>query len=162
MPRTAIYPGSFDPLTNGHVSIVRRGLSVFDEIVVAVARNVRKGGSLFTLDERLEHLREAFDGEPVRVETFDSLLVDYAKSIGACAILRGLRAVKDFEYELQMTHMNRKLAPEVETVFMMTEEDQSYVSSTLVKEVARFGGDVRPFVPAHVVDPLYDKLNQAT
>ena len=160
MPRIAIYPGSFDPLTNGHVSIVRRGLSIFDEIVVAVARNVRKSSSLFTLDERLDHLRHAFDGEAVRVETFDSLLVDYAKSIGASAILRGLRAVKDFEYELQMTHMNRKLAPEVETVFMMTEEDQSYVSSTLVKEVARFGGDVRPFVPTHVVDPLYDKLNQ--
>ena len=158
MAELAIYPGSFDPLTNGHVDIIERGLRVFDRIVVAVALNVRKKGALFSVEERLDQIKRQFPEDEVEVDTFHGLLVDYARSRGCNVVLRGLRAVSDFEYELQMANMNRNLAPDIETVFVMAGENHFYISSTLVKEVARFGGDVSEFVPAHVLDPLNEKL----
>lgn len=158
--KIAIYPGSFDPLTNGHVSIIERGLRVFDKVVVAVALNVRKQAPLFTVEERTEAIKSSFPEDNVEVDTFEGLLVDYATSRGCRILLRGLRAVSDFEYELQMANMNRRLDDTVDTVFMMTEETHFYVSSRLVKEVARFGGDVSSLVPEQVVEPLYEKLRQ--
>lgn len=159
MSRIAIYPGSFDPLTNGHVSIIARGLNMFDKVIVAVAHNVRKSGSMFTVEERVQFIHDAFPGKAVEVDTFtQTLLVDYARTKGCNVILRGLRAVSDFEYELQLANMNRRLAPDIETVFMMTEEAHFYVSSSLIKEVARFGGDVRGMVPDHVVEALQLKF----
>jgi pantetheine-phosphate adenylyltransferase len=156
----ALYPGSFDPITNGHVWIIHRGLEVFDRLIVTIARNVKKT-ALFDLSERQALIREALGGNPrVDVETFDGLLVDYARAKQAKVILRGLRAVADFEYEFQMANMNRKLAPEVETIFMMTGEEHFYVSSALVKEVASLGGDVSPHVPKCVFDALTKKLAQ--
>ncbi|MEZ4459275.1 MAG: pantetheine-phosphate adenylyltransferase [bacterium] len=163
MSRVAIYPGSFDPLTNGHVSIIERGLNMFDKVIVAVAHNVRKSTSMFTVEERVQFILDSFPHENVEVDTFtQTLLVDYARSRGCNVILRGLRAVSDFEYELQLANMNRRLAPDIETVFMMTEEAHFYVSSSLIKEVARFGGDVTGMVPDHVVEALNQKniLNQ--
>ena len=158
MANVAIYPGSFDPLTNGHVSIIERGLRIFDKVIVAVALNVRKSSPLFSVEERTEHIKGSFPLDNVEVDTFTGLLVDYAVERECNVVLRGLRAVSDFEYELQMANMNRRLNDEVETVFMMTEESHFYVSSRLVKEVARFGGDVSTLVPADVLDPLYAKL----
>jgi pantetheine-phosphate adenylyltransferase len=155
MTRIAIYPGSFDPLTNGHVSIIERGLRIFDEIIVALAVNIRKD-PLFSLETRISFLEESFPQPSVSIETFDGLLVEFARSRGAVALLRGLRGVGDFEYELKMAHMNRRLAEEIETVFLMTEDDQSFISSSLIKEVARFGGDVSGTVPAHVVPHLVE------
>ncbi|MEO1173304.1 MAG: pantetheine-phosphate adenylyltransferase [Myxococcota bacterium] len=155
----ALYPGSFDPVTNGHLNIVERGLAAFENVIVGVAHNVRKQ-PLFTPDERVEMLREAIGDEPrVEVVTFRGLLIDYAVKRKAAVILRGLRAVSDFEYEFQMAHMNRRLAPQVDTVFMMTGEEHFYVSSNLVREVARFKGDVSAFVPAHVKSALQRKFN---
>ena len=157
MTTTALYPGSFDPITNGHVWIVRRGLEVFDRLIITIARNVKKT-ALFGIDERQALIREALGGEPrVEIEAFDGLLVDYARKKGAKVILRGLRAVSDFEYEFQMANMNRKLAPEVETMFMMTGEEHFYVSSALVKEVSSLGGDVSPLVPDCVAKALAAK-----
>jgi pantetheine-phosphate adenylyltransferase len=158
MSRSVIYPGSFDPLTNGHVSIIERGLRVFDTVIVAVALNVRKKGPLFTVDERIAAIKQSFPTDRVQVDTFQGLLFEYAKSKGVGAVLRGLRAVSDFEYELQMANMNRRIDPDIETVFMMTEEQHFYVSSSLIKEVARFGGDVSGMIPDHIIDPLYAKL----
>ncbi|QED27877.1 pantetheine-phosphate adenylyltransferase [Microvenator marinus] len=159
MSQLAIYPGSFDPLTNGHVSIVERGLEVFDRIIVAVAHNVRKSSALFTVEERVEFIRQSFPEDRVEIDTFtQTLLVDYARQRGCKVILRGLRAVSDFEYELQLANMNRRLAPDIETVFMMTEEAHFYVSSSLIKEVALFGGDVTGMVPPHVAKRLHDKF----
>lgn len=159
MSQLAIYPGSFDPLTNGHVSIVERGLEVFDRIIVAVAHNVRKSSALFTVEERVEFIRQSFPEDRVEIDTFtQTLLVDYARQRGSKVILRGLRAVSDFEYELQLANMNRRLAPDIETVFMMTEEAHFYVSSSLIKEVALFGGDVAGMVPPHVAKRLHDKF----
>lgn len=159
MPRVAVYPGSFDPLTSGHVSIIQRGLQVFDKVIVAVALNVRKSGALFTTEERVAQIEECFEGQNVEVDTFSGLLVDYVKSRNTNILLRGLRAVSDFEYELQMANMNRRLNNQIETVFMMTEESHFYVSSSLIKEVARFGGDVSGMVPEHIIDDLYEKLS---
>ena len=159
MSQIAIYPGSFDPLTNGHVSIVERGLEVFDRVIVAVAHNVRKSSSLFTVEERVDFIRQSFPEDRVEIDTFtQTLLVDYARQRGCKVILRGLRAVSDFEYELQLANMNRRLAPDIETVFMMTEEAHFYVSSSLIKEVALFGGDVSGMVPPHVAKRLHDKF----
>ena len=157
MSRIAIYPGSFDPLTYGHVSIIERGLRIFDKIIVGIAINIRKQ-PLFSLEERRAMIRESFPDEArVEIDDFEGLLIDYARSRGCRVILRGLRAVSDFEYELQMANMNRKLDDKIETVFMMTEESHFYVSSRLVKEVASFGGDVQGLVPAHVKAQLYEK-----
>ena len=153
----AIYPGSFDPLTNGHVDIIQRGSRFFDRIIVAVLINLEKA-PLFTVAERVEIARSVFRGwSNVEVDTFDGLLVDYARRRQASVIVRGLRAVSDFEYEMQMALMNRRLSPEVETVFMMPAEPYTYVSSRLVKEVVALGGSVHGLVPDSVEALLRDK-----
>lgn len=155
----AIYPGSFDPLTCGHVSIIERGLRIFDKIIVGIAINIQKE-PLFPLEERIAMIRESFPGDEVEVDSFEGLLVDYANHRQCNVLLRGLRAVSDFEYELQMANMNRKLNDRIETVFMMTEETHFYLSSRLVKEVARFGGSVDGLVPKHVEAQLYKKYGR--
>jgi pantetheine-phosphate adenylyltransferase len=153
----AIYPGSFDPLHNGHVDIIRRGSRLFDRIVVAILLNIEKS-PLFTVQERVEIAREVFRDTPnVEVDTFDGLLVDYARRKGANAIVRGLRAISDFEYEMQMALMNRNLNPAVETVFMMPAETYTYVSSRIVKEVVALGGTVTNLVPSIVDERLRRK-----
>ena len=153
----AIYPGSFDPLTNGHVDIIRRGARLFDRIVVAVLINAEKR-PLFSISERVEILGQVFEGAPnVEVDTFAGLLVDYARKRDATVIVRGLRAISDFEYEMQMALMNRKLNDKVETVFMMPAEPYTYVSSRLVKEVAALGGEVSTLVPPLVEARLREK-----
>ena len=157
----AIYPGSFDPITNGHVSIIRSGLVVFEKLVVAVLSNPKKQ-PLFTVDERIEMIREVFgaDGAKIQVDSFEGLLVDYCDRKGARVVLRGLRAVADFEYELQMANMNRHLNTKVETVFLMAKDAYFYVSSNLVKEAATLGGDVSKLVPPSVAAKLYSKLGR--
>jgi pantetheine-phosphate adenylyltransferase len=153
----AIYPGSFDPLTNGHVDIIRRGARLFDRIVVGILLNIEKS-PLFTVPERVELAGEVFRDTPnVEVDTFDGLLVDYARRKRATVIVRGLRAISDFEYEMQMALMNRRLNPEVETVFMMPAEPYTYVSSRLVKEVVALGGSVTGLVPAVIEESLRNK-----
>ena len=153
----AIYPGSFDPLTNGHVDIIQRGSRLFSRIIVGVLYNMEKA-PLFTAKERVAIAREVFhDWKNVEIDTFDGLLVDYARQREASVIVRGLRAVSDFEYELQMALMNRRLSPDVETVFMMPAEPYTYVSSRLVKEVVALGGSVHGLVPAIVEDRLREK-----
>jgi pantetheine-phosphate adenylyltransferase len=158
---TAIYPGSFDPLTNGHLDLIERGSKIFDELVVAILRNPDKN-PLFSVAVRrymLEELTMKFKN--VRIDTFDGLTVDYAIKVGATAILRGIRAISDYEYELQMALMNRKLHPELETVFMMPAEKYSYLSSRLVREVARLGGNVQGLVPEMVEQRLKEKFDPA-
>jgi pantetheine-phosphate adenylyltransferase len=153
----AIYPGSFDPLTNGHVDIIQRGSRFFDRIVIGILLNLEKS-PLFTVPERVSIAREVFREWPnVEVDTFDGLLVDYARRKGASVIVRGLRAVSDFEYEMQMALMNRRLNQDVETVFMMPAEPYTYVSSRLVKEVVALGGTVHGLVPEVVETRLRDK-----
>jgi pantetheine-phosphate adenylyltransferase len=153
----AIYPGTFDPLTNGHVDIIQRGSRLFDRIVVGILLNVEKS-PLFTVEERVEIAREVFRPYAnVEVDTFDGLLVEYARRKRAGVIVRGLRAISDFEYEMQMALMNRHLNPEVETVFMMPAEPYTYVSSRLVKEVAALGGSITTLVPTIVEDRLRKK-----
>ncbi|PTL85540.1 pantetheine-phosphate adenylyltransferase [Vitiosangium sp. GDMCC 1.1324] len=154
--RIAIYPGSFDPLTNGHLSIIQRALKMFDRVIVAVAVNPKKV-PLFTEEERKQLILEACADPRVEVDAFHGLLVEYANRRGVNVLLRGLRAVSDFEYEFQLANMNRKLAPDIETVFMMTGEDYFYVSSNLVREVASFGGDVQSLVPPNVWKSLRAK-----
>jgi pantetheine-phosphate adenylyltransferase len=153
----AIYPGSFDPLTNGHLSLIQRGLQMFDRVIVAIAVNPKKT-PLFTLEERRELIREACPDSRVEVDAFQGLLVEYAKQRQVGVLLRGLRAVSDFEYEFQLANMNRKLAPGIETVFMMTGEDYFYISSQLVREVASLGGDVTGLVPTNVHAKLQEKF----
>lgn len=158
---SAIYPGTFDPLTNGHLSLVRRGLDVFDTVVLAIARDTPKK-TLFTLDERLEMARHILRNDPrVLVEPFDGLLMDYAQERGARAILRGLRAVSDFEYEFQMALMNRRLNRSIQTVFLMTDYKWLFISSTLIKEVVSLGGEVRGLVPEMVHERLRERLAHA-
>lgn len=159
--RIAIYPGSFDPLTNGHLDIILRGLTVFDRLVVAVAENARKR-TLFSADERVRMIRSVLAGEPrVEVDSFEGLTVEYAVERGATAIIRGLRAVADFEYELQMANMNRKLTSTLETLFMMTSEKYFFVSSQNVKEVARFGGQVDDLVPPLIAAELKARMKES-
>ena len=161
MSRVAIYPGSFDPITRGHLNIVERALQVFDRLIVGVLDNAKKT-ALFTVDERLEQIRIAVGDDPrIGVDHFDGLLVDFAERKGATVLLRGLRAVSDFDYEFQMAHMNKKLYPEMETMFMMTGEDFFYVSSRLVKEVAALGGDVSGLVPDNVFTALAEKYKRS-
>jgi len=160
MRRHAIYPGTFDPVTNGHVDIVQRCRPLFDQVTVAVAVNQSKA-PLFPLEVRLEMLRETFAGvEHVDVTSFEGLLVEYARARGARAIIRGLRAVSDFEFELQMALMNRRLAGEVETVFLMPSEEYTYLSSSIVKAVSRAGGDVGALVPPGVHKRLLEKAER--
>jgi len=153
----AVFPGSFDPITNGHVDIIARGLSVFDRVIVAILVNPEKS-PLFTVEERVRMIRETYRGQPrVRVDTFSGLLVDYAEGVGASVIVRGLRAISDFEFEFQMALMNRRLNPRIETVFMMPAESYSYLSSRLVKEVFQLGGRVKGLVPPVVERRLEEK-----
>ncbi|HEX4632832.1 MAG TPA: pantetheine-phosphate adenylyltransferase [Gemmatimonadales bacterium] len=155
MTRIAVYPGSFDPVTRGHVDLIRRSQAFSDQVVVAVAVNVSKQ-PLFTLEERVALIRETVQVPNVEVRSFDGLLVDFAKQVGASMLIRGLRAVSDFEYEFQMALMNRTLAPALETVFLVPAFDLTYLSSSLVREVARFGGDV-----SGLVDPVVDQALKA-
>ena len=156
--RIALYPGSFDPLTNGHLDILARARRLADRVVVAILENDAKT-PLFSVSERLEMIREAVGNDPATpVQSFSGLLVDFARRVGATLIVRGLRAVSDYEYELQMALMNRRLTPAIETVFLMAKEEYSYVSSRLVKEVAGLGGDVSGLVPDPVLRRLVAKL----
>lgn len=161
-PSIAIYPGSFDPITNGHVDLVRRTLRVFDKVIVAIATNPDKDHSLFTVAERLEMITGAFADTQGRVvaDSFQGLLVDYAERKGSTVIIRGLRAVSDFEYEFQMAMMNHRLKPQLETLFMMTGESEFYTSSRLVKEVVSLGGDVSGLVPDIVLRKLKEKFKR--
>ena len=155
----AIYPGSFDPPTNGHLDLIERGSKIFDLLVVAITRNPEKKDSLFTIEERVEMLREVTRHCPnVEVETFDGLLVDYAVRRQARVILRGIRAISDYEYEMQMALMNRKLDPHLETVFMMPAVAYTFLSSRLVREVCQLGGDIRSLVPPAVEERLRAKV----
>ncbi|MBN2804442.1 MAG: pantetheine-phosphate adenylyltransferase [Deltaproteobacteria bacterium] len=157
--RIAIYPGTFDPITNGHLDIIVRSLGIFDKIIVAVAKNSSKQ-TLFSVAEREEIIKEVLINEKaIEVDSFEGLTVEYAHKKNACAILRGLRAVADFEYELQMANMNRKLNTSLETIFMMTSEKSFFVSSRNVKEVALFGGDISELVPPLVVSKISEKIN---
>ncbi|HEY6911500.1 MAG TPA: pantetheine-phosphate adenylyltransferase [Myxococcales bacterium] len=155
--RIALYPGSFDPPTNGHLSIIQRGLKMFDGLIVAVLNNSAKD-AVFTVEERVELLRGATADSRIQVKTFSGLLVKFAQQEGVNTVLRGLRAVSDFEYEFQMANMNRKLYRDMETLFMMTGEDYFYISSRFVRDVARLGGDVTGLVPTNVLAALRRKF----
>lgn len=158
--RIAVYPGSFDPITFGHLDILNRGLELFDKVIVAVAHNIEKTG-LFSVEERMDLIRESVNGNKnVIVDFFHGLLVDYVKKVGARTVIRGLRAMSDFEYEFQMASMNRKLNMGMDTIFMMTSKDYFFVSSRTIKEVAIFGGPVDGFVPQVVEQRLRDKLSR--
>jgi pantetheine-phosphate adenylyltransferase len=149
--RVAIYPGSFDPITNGHLDLIQRGSRLFDRLIVSILRNESKEPPLFSAEERIEMLREVAEPYPnVEVDSFDGLLVDHAAHRGATAILRGIRAISDYEYELQMALMNRRLRPEIETVFMMSNEAYSFISSRMVKEVFSLGGNISGLAPPSV------------
>lgn len=157
--KRAVYPGSFDPLTLGHLDIIRRSAGIVDELVVSVLHNSAKN-SLFSTDERVSMIEEVTKDIPnVKVTTFDGLLVDYVKEIDASLIIRGLRAVTDFEYELQLAQTNHILNPDVETIFLTTNLKYSYLSSTMVKEIASYGGDISKFVPPEFIDRIYIKYN---
>ena len=156
--KLVIYPGSFDPLTNGHIDIITRGLEIFDRLVVGIAQNSRKT-TMFSVEKRKEMILKAFKNhDRLEVDAFTGLTVDYAVKRGATAILRGLRAVADFEYELQMANINRKLSPNLETLFMMTSEKYFFVSSQNVKEVARYGGNISALVPNCVEQMIREKF----
>ncbi|MCK5688946.1 pantetheine-phosphate adenylyltransferase [Myxococcota bacterium] len=158
--KTAIYPGSFDPITYGHINIIERGLAMCDNLIVAVARNISKT-SLFTVEERMQMVRDSVGNDPrIEVDSFDGLLVHYARQKQSRVILRGLRAISDFEYEFQMAHMNHRLEPDTETVFIMTSQDHFYVSSSLVREVAQFGGDISGLVPDHVEKRILEHFSK--
>ena len=157
----AIYPGTFDPITNGHIDIIQRAAGLVDRLVVAVAKNAGKG-PLFSLEERAGLVRETVsrlkDGHKIEVQSFDCLLIHFAQKMGAKMIVRGLRAVSDFEYEFQMTGMNARLNPDIETLFLMASDRHQFISSRFVKEVAALGGEVSAFLPNHVADALKQKL----
>ena len=157
----AVYPGTFDPITNGHLDILHRALRLFDHVIVTLAVNQRKQ-PLFTAEERIQFIRDAMPqaGHRLQFEQFDGLLVDFCRAHNATVIVRGLRALADFEYEFQFSHMNRRLAPNIDSVFFMTDERNHYVSSSLVKEVASLGGDVNGLVPAPVVAALAAKYQR--
>ncbi|HOS70772.1 MAG TPA: pantetheine-phosphate adenylyltransferase [Bacillota bacterium] len=156
--KTAVYPGSFDPATNGHIDIIKRSGALFDRVIVAVLNNPSKS-PLFSVEERVDILRRTCgDIKNVEIDSFSGLLIDYCKSKNANVIVKGLRAVSDFEYELQMAHMNKKLNQEIETVFIMTSSRYSYLSSSLVKEVAQFGGCIRGLVPEIIEKEIYERL----
>ncbi len=159
--RRAIYPGSFDPVTHGHLDVIERARKLFDEVIVAVAHNDQKK-PLFPLEQRLEFLRSAINGrDRVQVASFDGLLVDFALKQEAIAVIRGLRAISDFEFEFQMALMNRKLEARVETIFLMPKEEYTYLSSRIVKEIARLGGDISSFVPPQVVAAFTNRRSQS-
>ncbi|MFJ7825064.1 pantetheine-phosphate adenylyltransferase [Psychrobacillus sp. NPDC096623] len=160
MGKIAVVPGSFDPITNGHLDIIKRGASIFGEVYVVVLNNSSKN-PLFSVEERIHLIEEATSHLPnVKVQTFSGLLIDYAESVSASAIIRGLRAVSDFEYEMQITSMNRVLNDKIETFFIMTKNQYSFLSSSIVKEVARYGGNIEELVPPHVERALNEKYNK--
>ncbi len=159
MKRIAVYPGSFDPITKGHEDLIHRSLQFVDQLIVAVAVNVAKQ-PLFSLDERVALIKQAIPDNRLGVQSFEGLLAEFAKKVGASVIIRGLRAVSDFEYEFQMALMNRNLAPKIETVFLVPAFDLTFVSSSLVREVARFGGDVSPLVDPTVQQALKRKFSK--
>jgi pantetheine-phosphate adenylyltransferase len=160
--RTAIYPGSFDPLTNGHLDVIERAIKLFDRVIVAVAKNESKQ-PLFSLEERLDLVRRSIRRlQHVEADAFDCLLVDYVERHSAQAIVRGLRAVSDFEFEFQLALMNRKLNENIETIFMMPKDTYTFLSSRMIKEIAQLGGDVSAFVPAHVRLALREKLRNVS
>ena len=157
--RVAVYAASFDPITNGHLDLIERAAKLFDEVVVAVATNVEKSGGTFPVDERLALIRDAVSGmKNVRVDTIEGLLVDYLRRIGARIVIRGLRALADFEYEFEMALMNSHMFPEIETVFLMTSERWFYVSASRVRELVKFGADVTEFVPPEVAKRLRERI----
>ena len=161
MTTTAVYPGSFDPVTLGHIDILERSALLFDRVIIAVLENPGKS-PLFTVEERVDLIRRSINSMPkVEVDTFSGLTVDYARSVGATALVRGLRAVSDFENEFQMALMNRRLHPDVHTVFLMTSFSNVFVSSSLIKEVCRFGGDIDAFVPPVVAAAMRERLRAA-
>jgi len=158
--KTALYPGSFDPVTNGHLDVIRRASRLFDRLIVGVGRNTSKQ-AVFTVAERTAHLKEnCADLTNVDVTSFSGLLTEAVRTLGATAVVRGLRAVSDFEFEFQMALMNRELSPECETVFLMPSPEYSYISSTMLREIARFGGDVSAFVPEDIAACLRERLGQ--
>ena len=157
--KKAVYPGSFDPITFGHLDIIERSSKIVDELVIGVLRNSAKN-SLFSLDERVTMIKEMTQHLPnVKVESFEGLLIDYMEEIGVTIIIRGLRAVTDFEYELQIAQTNHVQKPGIETVFLTTNLNYSYLSSTIVKEFASYGGDISQFVPKQIIDKIYEKYN---
>ena len=157
--RIAVYPGSFDPITYGHMDILTRGLELFDKVIVAIANNIEKK-SLFTVEEKKELIRQSINGNPnVLIDSFDGLLVDYVRKVDAPTVIRGLRAMSDFEYEFQMASMNRNLNPQMDTIFMMTGKDYFFVSSRTIKEVAAFRGSIAEFVPPAVERSLREKFS---
>lgn len=159
--KTGVYPGTFDPITNGHIDVIKRALKIFDELIVAVAISSYKKLPIFSIEERLNFIRESVgDLENLRIEPFDGLLVKFVKQKGAVAIIRGLRAVSDYEFEMQLAHANRKLYREIETVFLMPSEEFSFLSSSLVKEIAYFGGSVKNLVPPVVEKALKQKFQK--
>ena len=161
--RIGLYPGSFDPITNGHMDIIKRSLKVVDKLIVGIAVNVSKS-EYFNTEERLQIIEEDIKNiglsDRIKIHSFEGLLMDYAKSIGASVIIRGLRAVSDFEYEFQMTGMNARLEPTIETVFLMSSENQHFISSKLVKEVFKFNGDISSFVSANVLKKMKHKISK--
>ncbi len=160
--RTVLYPGTFDPVTNGHVDVIRRAARLFDRVIVAVGVNSTKRPA-FTVAERLEHLRRVCVGiRGVEVSSFSGLLTLAVRDLGAVAVIRGLRAVSDFEYEFQMALMNRELSPACETVFLMPSPAYSFVSSTMIREIARLGGDVSPFVPPEISDEVLSRIREVS
>ena len=157
--KTAICPGSFDPVTLGHLDIIERAAELFDEVIVLVMSNKSKKNSLFTIEERIDLLKRTVKSENVKIDTYDGLLVGYAEKKNAVAIVKGLRAMSDFEYEFMMALTNKKLNSRVETVFLASDERYMYLSSTTVREIASYGGDISRFVPAEILDDLMIKLN---
>lgn len=155
--KIAICPGSFDPVTLGHVDIIERAADIFDEVIVLVMSNSTKKTSLFTIEERIELLKSCIESPNVRIDTYNGLLVDYAKSKGAVAIVKGLRAVSDFDYEFQQALTNKSLYPECETVFLCARGENMFLSSSMVKEVCALGGDISSFVPASIADVIYKR-----
>ena len=156
--KIAICPGSFDPVTLGHLDIIERAAELFDEVIVLVMSNKSKKTSLFTIEERIDLLKRTVHSENVKIDTYDGLLVNYAEQKGAVAIVKGLRAMSDFEYEFQMAVLNKSLNPNIETFFMMTDSKYSYISSSIVKEVARHGGNLRDLVPESLIERISEKF----
>jgi pantetheine-phosphate adenylyltransferase len=157
MKKIAVYPGSFDPITNGHIDLIRRAQGIFDDLIVAVAINPRKK-TLFTPEERVELIREALGEPQLRVDTFSGLMVQYLERVGAKVVIRGLRAISDFDYEFQIAITNRNLKPDMDTLFLMASEPYIYLSSRMVKEILYFGGDVSSMVPASVLARMQEKM----